>query len=110
MINKKDRTLELYKTSGALMRLFKSVASELIVNISAVLKAEDTDKLIKLIDKIESLSSTAENNMFKDYPGLNNEYIDVFYGSLKGKPKNKLDEEIIQKAKELSKQLFDNKN
>ena len=54
-----------------------------------------------------AVCSHAEDNMFRDYPELGNEYTDVFYGSVGSSPRNSLDEEIIEKAKQVSGGLFE---
>ena len=50
MIRAKDRTIDVYKRVGAEMRLLKSILSKVTVDVSKVLTATETDKLIKELD------------------------------------------------------------
>ena len=106
MIRTKERTIDVYKRAGAEMRLLKSVLSKVTVDVSKVLSATETDKLIKELDRICLICSKAEENMFKDYPKLSNEYTDVFYGALNYEPRNEVDAEIIETAKRVADELF----
>jgi hypothetical protein len=106
MIYKKERTLDLYKEAGAEMRLFMALADILVLHISQVLLAPDTDKFLRAIQKIDEVRSRAEDNMFHDHPELSNEYLDVFYGNFIEKPRNAVDEEIRALAKEKTDELF----
>ena len=106
MIRAKDRTIDVYKRAGAEMRLLKSILSKVTVDVSKVLTATETDKLIKELDRICSICSKAEDNMFKDYPDLSYEYTDVFYGALNYEPRNEVDAEIIETAKRVADELF----
>lgn len=109
MINKQERTIESYKQAGAVMRLTKSLIDQLVVDISPLLLAKDQDRLLKAMNIIDEVSSHAEDNMFKDYPQLNNHYIDVFYGNVSDEPRNEVDKTIIEMAKEVSNELFTRK-
>lgn len=106
MIRAKDRTIDVYKRVGAEMRLLKSILSKVTVDVSNVMTATETDKLIKELDRICLICSKAEENMFKDYPDLSNEYTDVFYGALNYEPRNEVDAEIIETAKRVADELF----
>lgn len=109
MLNKKERTLELYKRSGAEIRLLKATFGKLIHDVSCVLYAKDVDKLFKILDEIKIIGSKAEDNMFRDFPEISSKYLDVFYGDLDDVPRNKVDEEIIQKARTVADELFKRK-
>ncbi|ADB47456.1 hypothetical protein LK430_08765 [Acidaminococcus fermentans DSM 20731] len=61
MIYKKERTLDLYKEAGAEMRLFMALADILVLHISQVLLAPDTDKFLRAIQKIDEVRSRAED-------------------------------------------------
>ena len=106
MLAKKNRTIDEYKKAGAEMRLFKNLGTKLAVDISKVLSAQDTDKLLRALNRIDEVCSRAEDNMFSDFPELGNEYIDVFYGNVSDEPRNHLDGEIINLAKQVSDELF----
>lgn len=107
MLAKKNRTIDEYKKAGAKMRLFKELGTMLSVDISKVVSASDYEILRRALLRIDEVCSRAENNMFRDYPELGNEYIDVFYGNVGEKPRNPLDEEIINLAKQVSNELFE---
>lgn len=109
MLNKKDRTLERYMKAGAEMRLYKELGTKLAVDISTVLSAADTDKLLKAMSRIDEVCSAAEDNMFKDHPRVSNEYLDVFYGVTYEKPRNEVDRKVIAMAREAADGLFKGK-
>lgn len=106
MLSKKQRTMEVYEKAGAEMRLYKSLGARLATNISQVLSSTDTDKLLRIMGKINEICSKAEDNMFNDHPQLSNEYIDVFYGDTKNEPRNEVDKRIVQLAREAADDLF----
>ena len=64
MINKKERTIELYKLVGAEMRLFRTLGGNLAIHMSQVLLSTDTDKFMRVLQKIDEVRSRAEDNMF----------------------------------------------
>jgi hypothetical protein len=106
MLNKKERTLDVYKQAGAEMRLFKHLAAKLSVDISKVLSAGDTDMLLRALGKVDIICSRAEDNMFRDFPGLTSDHIDVFYGNVQDGPRNDVDAEMMARAKEAADELF----
>ena len=107
MLAKKNRTIDEYKKAGAKMRLFKNVGTKLAVDISKVKSTSDYKILEGALHRIDVVCSRAEDNMFSDFPELGSEYVDIFYGDVKYKPRNPLDEEIIQLAKKESDDLFE---
>lgn len=106
MKRNKKRSIDEYKKAGAEMRLFKQLGTKLAVDISAVLPAKETDKLLRALKRIDEVCSHAEDCMFADYPEVSNEYLDVFYGSVNDKPRNSIDEEVITLAREVADGLF----
>lgn len=106
MIVKKERTLDLYKRAGSEMRLFKSLSADLMADISRVLSASDTDSMIRALRRIDEICSKAEDNMFRDYPNLGADYTNVFYGCVSEEPRNKVDAEIIERARKAADELF----
>ena len=106
----RNRTMEQYKLAGAEMRLLKSLMGRTIVDASCVLTAADQDKLMRTLDCIDEVCSHAEDNMFNDFPTLNNDHIDVFYGDVNDKPRNSVDEEQIALAKQVADGLFGREN
>lgn len=102
-----NRTLDDYKRAGAWMRLLKSVESRAFTECSKVLRKSDADKFHVVSDRISVISSRAEDNMFDDFPELNNDYLDVFYGDAGTGPfRTRVDSEQIELMIELVKELF----
>lgn len=99
MIERKKRTLDLYKQIGAEARIVKQFLTRFLVDISRVLYAKDNDRALKYDQVINTIISNAEDQMFRDYPCLGHYYINVFYGSLKQEPINEVDREIMTIAK-----------
>lgn len=97
MVKRSDRTLELYKTIGAEARLIKHFLTEFVVDSSKIQYAKDSDRLSAITHSIEKLISDMEDQMFRDYPELGHDYINVFYGGLFGEAINSVDSEITQK-------------
>ena len=106
MLQKSRRTVDTYMKAGAKMRLMKTLGTRTVVEISQVLSASDTQKLMRALDKIDEICSKAEDNMFRDHPELSDEYIDVFYGSTEAEPRNYIDLEMIRMAREAADGLF----
>ena len=96
MIERKRRTLDLYKKVGAEARLFKHILTSFIVDVSCVLYSSDTDRWYKVERLAEALISNAEDQMFKDHPTLGNDYTDVFYGGLSLNPSSNVDIEVMK--------------
>ena len=103
---KKYRTIDEYKLAGGEMRLFKQLGVTLTVNISKLLSARDTDKMLRALRMVDEICSKAEDNMFRDHPYLGDEYVDVFYGSVNETPRNDIDEEMIGRARRAANDLF----
>ena len=110
MLNKKERTLESYMKAGAEMRLLKTIGGRVAVDVSYVLSAADTDKFLKALRMIEEVSVRAEDNMFRDHPGIADIYTDVFFGSINDKPRNDVDRTVIEMARAAADELFERKN
>lgn len=109
MRSKQARTMERYMKAGAEMRLLKSLSARLITDTGSILLKTQQDKLMRAMDKVRQLCSLAEENMFKDYPDLSKDYIDVFYGDVANEPRNEVDKKIIEMAREVSDGLFTRK-
>ena len=111
MIERSRRTLEMYKNIGAKARLLKWILRNLEVHSSNILYAKDNDRFAKARHTIDCLISQMEDQMFKDYPELGHDYINVFYGDLiyvDGKPSfgiNEVDDEVMSIAMEIVKGL-----
>ena len=98
MLRKKERTMEIYMKSGAMMRLYKMLGAKLLTEIGAVLSAADQDKMMRAMNKIDEVCSNAEDNMFRDHPDLSDQHIDVFYGCTNDRPRNEVDREVLKLA------------
>lgn len=107
MLPKKDRTIDEYKQAGAEMRLMKNLGTKLVVDISKVLPAAETDKLLRTLGEMDEVCSRAEDRMFHDHPELSNDYLSVFYGAINNTPRNSLDEEMIERARQVADELFE---
>lgn len=107
MLNRKDRTMDLYMKAGAEMRLYRTLGGKLLADISGVLPAPEQDKLMRAMRRIDQIAFAAEDNMLRDYPELSNDYLDVFSGTTAGGPRNSIDRKVIELAKEAADGLFD---
>ena len=99
MIGRKKRTLDLYKQIGAEARILKQILPQFLVDISKVLCANDNNRAWKYEQVMSSVISNAEDQMFRDYPSLGHDYINVFYGGLRQEPINEVDSEITMIAR-----------
>ena len=106
MLRKSERTMDVYKKLGAEMRLLKNLGTTVAVEVSKVLSAKDTDKLLKALYTIDSVCSQTEDNMFSDHPELGGEAVDIFYGNLNEEPRNDTDREVIELARKYANELF----
>jgi len=82
MIPQKERTLEHYESIGALVSVVNYLFTKLVVEGGKVLYAKDSDGLAKTNNKLSHYQSIMEDQMFRDFPELSNDYLDVFYGGL----------------------------
>ena len=106
MIAKKNRTMDMYETTGADMKLLKTLGTKALMDTGSVLSAADCDKFIRALHTIEKICSHAEDNMFRDHPGLSSEYTDVFYGSSAAEPRNEVDERMHERMKGIVDELL----
>ena len=109
MLRRTERTVEKYMKAGAMMRLYKNLGTRLYVEISGVLSAAEQDKMRRALNKIDEVCSKAEDNMFRDHPGLSAQYIDVFYGNVGDDPRNEVDRKVLGLAREVADGLFKRK-
>ena len=106
MKKKSDRPMEAYMKAGAEMRLLKALATRLICDLYPVVHASDVDKIRKAMEKIHKVCSDVEDNMFRDYPELSDQYLTVFYGALDGETRNEVDREVKALAKGIADELL----
>lgn len=107
MLKKDERTIDTYMRVGAKMRLFKTLGTRMAVDISRVISASDRQKLARALGTVDEICSRAEDNMFRDHPGLSAEYIDVFYGCTGNEPRNSVDRKVLGMAREAADGLFE---
>jgi len=108
MLNKNERTMDTYMEAGAYARLLSVIGTKAVVEMSKVLPAKDSDKFVVLLNRIDEIISKADDQLFKDFPGIGNEGADVFYGTLSAQPRNELDEKVVQMAQQKATELFEN--
>ena len=109
MLKRNERSLESYLKAGAEMRLYKAIITRLAIDISTVISAADQDRLLDTASKVARICSRAEDKMFADYPELSGEYLDVFYGPLNDSPRNDVDRQVVEMAREAADGLFERK-
>ena len=107
MLNKNERTMEMYVEAGAYARLLSDVGVKTAVKLSRVLPAKDADRLVCLLNKIDEVISRADDQLFRDFPQLGHEGTAVFYGTLSQEPDCELDERMIDAAKAKAQALFE---
>ena len=106
MKKKTDRTMEMYVEAGAYARLLSDIGTKAVVSMSQILPANESDKLVRLLNRFSEVKCKADDQLFRDFLGIGNEGADVFYGTLSEKPRNELDEEVIRTAKQKAIELF----
>lgn len=109
MLNKNERTMEVYVEAGAYARLLSDIGTKAVVEMSKIIPAKETDKFVKLLSGIDEIKCKADDQLFRDFPKIGNEGTDVFYGTLSAEPRNGLDEEVISTAKQKAAELFENR-
>lgn len=109
MIGKKNRTIETYLRAGAEVRLYKEVYHHMMRAIEPALYTKDIDKLIRIENEIGIIAIRAENNMFRDYPELSDDYLCVFHGDIHSNPRNEVDKVVMNMAQEIARNLCEGK-
>ena len=83
MFKKDERTVELYTRVGALMRIQKWIAGQIIIEGSKIMPSNESDRCIREINKFDAhFSDFMEEQMFKDHPRLSNAYLNAFYNGI----------------------------
>ena len=106
MYNKNERTMEAYVEAGAYARLLSDIGTKAVVAMSKILPAKETDRLVGLLNRFDEIKCKADDQLFRDFPGLGHEGTAVFYGNLSQEPDCELDEEVIGLAKAKAAELF----
>ena len=102
----RNRTIDDYKLAGAWMRLCKTVLAKTYTNCGAVLSKTDCQKFNTVTNKISSLCSKAEDNMFADFPHIGNDALDIFYGSASVPPRTETDADQVRLMRQLVIDMF----
>lgn len=102
----KNRKLDDYKMAGAWMRICKAVIANTWTKCWSVLSAKDCRMFDAAERRISALCSRAEDNMFMDFPDLDNEALDIFYGSPDTDPRTDTDREQIKIMQEFVMKIF----
>ena len=106
MNNKNERTMEVYVEAGAYARLLSDIGTKAAVAMSKVLPAKETDRLVNLLNRFDEIKCKADDQLFRDFPGIGHEGTAVFYGNLSQEPDCKLDAEVIRTVKAKAAELF----
>lgn len=103
---KRTRTIEDYKRAGAWMRLLKTVLAEAHVSCGDVMSKNDCVMFDTVTKKVNLICSRAEDNMFKDLPGISNDALDIFYGSADCSTRTDTDREQVRLMQDLIVNMF----
>ena len=106
MIDKKERTLDLYKRIGAEARFINRMMCKFIVDSSKIMYATDTAKLMNMSRKINLLISGMDSQMFMDHPELNHDYVNVFFGAPDSETRNNVDAEVKEIMADMLRELM----
>lgn len=106
MYGKKKRTMEKYIKAGAAIRLLKEVYTHAFCEVSAILPLKDLRKFDSFDTTLNTVSSLAEEQLYRDYPDLGSEGIDVFYGCMNTGRIDELDKKVVTEAKSIIEKMF----
>lgn len=106
MDRQKDRTIEAYKCAGAKMRIVKQLGAVLLRDMQGMVSDKDYEKVKNALGKINQVSAYANTHMFVDFPDLDKQYDNVFYGNVTDEPNNPVDAEQIALAKNIVKNMM----
>lgn len=98
--------LNEYKRAGAMMRLLRDMATVARDNTEYMGSDSLVISYTVIEAEIENICAELEDRMYGNFPALPREYISVFYGTLNRRAIHRVDEEIIQTAKEVSDEIF----
>ena len=106
ILSKNERTLETYVHIGARARLCKAAAVNAAVALGGVLTSDEYAKVRRALSLLDEAVSRADDRMFRDHPGIGDDYACVFYGHLGGEPISPIDRETRLLAKNYADELF----
>ncbi len=102
MLNKKERTLDVYKEIGAYVRLCKAFLSKLVVQASQVNTVKENAKLKRALDIIFNAGDDLESKMFEECAGLSPEHEHIFRGDIDcSSPRDMVDAGVLHNIKHI---------
>lgn len=106
MVSKKERTMENYVKAGAAIRLLKEVYVNAVVEVSKILPVKNLRKFESFDTTLNTVSSLAEEQLYRDYPDLGKEGLHVFYGCMNTGRVDELDKKVVTEAKNEIEKMF----
>ena len=106
MLTKSNRTIDVYKNAGAAARLCKAVMATAVADLSDVLDARERERLCRAQMMLSLACDEANMRMFNDFPDMDLNHLDIFYGALIGEPISNIDTEIRELARLRAADLF----
>lgn len=106
MLKNNEKAINVYKRLGAKLRLLKRIESDLEIEVRQVLPKNKCSSLSTIRKKIDKVCSDFDDQMFHDFPEIDNSYTHVFYGDIVNAPRCEVDKEVIEEAKRLCNGYF----
>ena len=99
--------LSEYKAIGTNVRLMKGMVTSLVNLSSGVIPKNLYMPRVRVIEReISKMASEIEERMLHDHPGVTNEYLDVFYGSVMKDGNSELGNELNGYASEITGEIL----
>ncbi|SFP37359.1 hypothetical protein SAMN02910344_01221 [Ruminobacter amylophilus] len=102
----KKRKIEDFMRCGAKMRVLKSLFVGTMVDAYPLLSPNDRAKMRSMEGKLREICSRLEGCMFRNVPGLSDDYLDVFYGAPDISNRSPVDAKVVEMAKEMVDEMF----
>jgi hypothetical protein len=102
-----ERTLQDYMCLGAYYTILKYIIAYTDVETSYLCGGKVSKNTSKASELIYEACSDAEDCMFKDYPMLENDYVNVFYGGISGSKKTPVAKREKQMIKDILKEMIE---
>lgn len=102
-----DRTLEEYMRLGAYYTILKEIVVTTDVETGYLCGGKIAKNTSRAVEKIYQSCSDAEDCMFKDYPMLESDYVNVFYGGISGSKKTPVAKREKQMIKDILKEMIE---
>lgn len=99
MLDKEKRTFDMYKQVGADFRLFKTIGSSLVSELSDIATEEDVSAIRHVLETVNCICSNTEEQMHSDGFRLRVAH-HMFFGSTEAeyRHKNEIDLEVLQQV------------